>query len=717
MSPKLYRHMKEVLGSRKGIKAPKDSSAPQTDNTALAISCFVLSSPPQILDAWLGVKWIFDLLERDTWQQGTTCDACANLSLLFSTGSRPNRPSLVVSKNAVQHHETFRKLAESSRTCGLCALLLACFKGFSRQHLFSLLKKERDSVMKRVSALREALALHRDNDYSSFRLENELYEMVEECYGSGKLVSELRITIQTSKWGFRSDAFHVADDVLRVYSEPEDVTASKVQGRPVSKTGGDPRTFLLAQTWIEDCYNNHPECRWSEDDNHFIESDPLLPTRIIDIGEFDQEVPRLILSNGRRGKWAALSHRWPQDAKKILRLVAKNIKGMQRAIPREALAATFQDALRIIRVLGLRYLWNAFVTIAAAATKDCLGGILGERDWVPASRPYKLLVDNENEEALGEVFIDFCIDRNHKTDAKTKTNNVNYLAYRAWCFQESLLSHRLLTFDRLQMRNTFLPSVRGPLLDDANALQSALQSWYNVLADYTNRNLTFPSDKLVAISGIANVVGSFMRDDYFAGLWRKSLPQSLLWSPYDEEDLPNPGYTATRSAQYRAPSWSWASVDSRISSFLCRAVPSQPIFATVLDISTELSGPDPYGQVKSGCLTIRGPLKKFYCGSNLSSWPQQPRLWWTPEGLEEFRDTNDISHCVFDYEPLPDGSPLWCLQITRIYGLVLLPRLGSRSSANEFTRVGIFHLRMRDVDNTIAPDRFSDDDVTTINIV
>ena len=97
---------------------------------------------------------------------------------------------------------------------------------------------------------------------------------------------------------------------------------------------------------------------------------------------------------------------------------------MQRAIPWESLAATFQDALRIIRVLGLRYLWvdslcilqdspadwkeqssrmpdiykNAFVTIAAAATKDCLGGILGVRDWVPASRPYKLLVDNENED-------------------------------------------------------------------------------------------------------------------------------------------------------------------------------------------------------------------------------------------------------------------------------------------------------------------------------
>jgi hypothetical protein len=290
---------------------------------------------------------------------------------------------------------------------------------------------------------------------------------------------------------------------------------------------------------------------------------------------------------------------------------------MERAIPREALASTFRDALKITRALGLRYLWvdslcilqdspedwkerssrmpdiykNAFVTIAAAATEDCLGGILGQRDWVTTSRPCRLQVYNDDG-TPGEVFVDFCIDKNHKKDAKTKTNDVNYVAYRAWCLQESLLSHRLLTFDRLQMsftclryglfedreitpavarayRNDFLPPFRGPLLDVENSLQSALQSWYNVLADYTNRNLTFSSDKLVAISGIAKVVGNFLRDEYFAGLWRKSLPQGLLWSPYDEEDLPNPGYKATRSSRYRAPSWSWASLDSRISSFLC----------------------------------------------------------------------------------------------------------------------------------------------------
>jgi hypothetical protein len=537
------------------------------------------------------------------------------------------------------------------------------------------------------------------------------------------------------------------------------VTASKVQGRPVAKTGGDPRAFQLAQSWIEDCYNNHPECRWSEEDNDLVESDPLLPTRVIDIGESDKETPRLILSSGKRGKWAALSHRWPRDENKILRLLAKNINDMQRAISRKTIARTFQDALTVVRALGLRYLWidslcilqdspldwkeqssrmpeiykNAFVTIAAAATEDCLGGMLGERDWVSASRPFKLEVENEDND--GSVFIDFCIDRNYKIDARTKTNNVNYLAYRAWCFQESLLSHRLLTFDRLQMsytclrhglsegrqtatavakeyKNEFLPTFRGPLINE----DAAIRSWYKVLADYTNRSLTFSSDKLVAISGIANVVRGFLKDEYFAGLWRKSLPQSLLWSPYDEEDLPNPGYRASRPLEYRAPSWSWASVDSRISSFLCRALPSEPIYATILDISTSLSGPDPYGQVKSGRITIRGPFIKAYCGADLGMWPCQPQLGWNTDWIKNLSN-DDISHCIFDYGIKPLNMVLWCLRITRSYGLILASKLGTESAANEYERIGIFHLRLRDVDNSMVPDRFSDNDFATVTIV
>jgi hypothetical protein len=142
--------------------------------------------------------------------------------------------------------------------------------------------------------------------------------------------------------------------------------------------------------------------------------------------------------------------------------------------------------------------------------------------------------------------------------------------------------------------------------------------------------------------------------------------------------------------------------------------PTFTTFATVLDISTELSGPDSYGQVKSGRLTIRGPLKKLFCGPILDVWPQQPQLYWDNVAAE--RDIEDVSHCIFDEETPTIGSPLWCLKITRKHGLILAPQHGTPTTENEFVRIGIFHLRLRDVDNMMAPDKFLDSDISTIHI-
>jgi hypothetical protein len=175
MSPQFYRFVKEALASR---KAGPD-------------------------------KWLFELLARDTWPQGTTCDACANLSLLFTTGSRhPSRPSWMVSKNALQHHEMLTELAESSRTCGLCALLLACFKGSPRALFKDMLGRKRESVPDSDAV----------DDYNVDRY--KVRAMVEECYGSGKLIFELRVTMQSvTDIGGDRLAIHIADDTLRVYSE------------------------------------------------------------------------------------------------------------------------------------------------------------------------------------------------------------------------------------------------------------------------------------------------------------------------------------------------------------------------------------------------------------------------------------------------------------------------------------------------------------------
>jgi hypothetical protein len=478
--------------------------------------------------------------------------------------------------------------------------------------------------------------------------------------------------------------------------------------------------------------------------------DPLLPSRVIDVGVSESSEPKLFVTAAQRAKWVALSHRWGHQ--EFLTTIRSNFEEMTTGINRSALPATFQDAMTITRNLGIRYLWidslciiqdspedwlieaakmpniyrNAYVTIAAAATETSSGGIFVDRAWTPTSKPCKLPIPLIRQDDLSlsgtptstpdsftgthdTIYFDIAFD------AKVSEQETNYLRTRAWCFQESQLSHRLLTFDRLQLsytcvrhglfesrelplnlaregRNTFssqFQGIQGPFAAGDAKYRHLIISWYNLLWDYTRRELSFSNDKLVAISGIANVVGTCIQDEYYAGLWRNDMPCALLWSPYEEELLPNQPRNARLPPIYRAPSWSWASIDGQVSCFLCREKPPEPPIATIIGVNTTLVGSDKYGQVSAGNLMIRAPLKHAVCGENLDIWPQQPRLHL--DGYGE----NDISHCIFDIEQLPIGRDMWCLQITATYGLILVKK-EEEEDASVYSRVGIFHLRSRE---------------------
>jgi hypothetical protein len=287
----------------------------------------------------------------------------------------------------------------------------------------------------------------------------------------------------------------------------------------------------------------------------------------------------------------------------------------------------------------------------------------------------------------------------------------------AWCFQEARLSHRLLTFDRLQMsytclhhgllesrellegarreeKNTFLPRLRAAReKDDQTKAWELVSTWYQAVTDYTSRDSTFPQDKLVAIAGIARILGNFIEDKYSAGLWHKTLPQSLLWSPYEEETFPHPPHKSSLPSAYRAPSWSWASTEGPISNFICRQPFGRKLRTQILQISTELQGSDLYGQIKAASIKIRGPLQQVVCGKGSMRWPYQPNLLpldypslSEPSALEE---GSNIGHAIFDIEWLEKGSKLWVLQITDVYGLMLVPV--KKDSLDIFSRIGVCH--------------------------
>ncbi|KAF8163983.1 hypothetical protein BJ912DRAFT_812139, partial [Pholiota molesta] len=97
-----------------------------------------------------------------------------------------------------------------------------------------------------------------------------------------------------------------------------------------------------------------------------------------------------------------------------------------------------------------------------------------------------------------------------------------------------------------------------------NGDQELREQWRRMLLDYSQRRTFIPSDKFVALASIVEVFQSALDDRYIAGLWQRNLLHDLLWEvcpPMGPGDVLLP---RIRTANYRAPTWSWASVDGKL---------------------------------------------------------------------------------------------------------------------------------------------------------
>jgi hypothetical protein len=101
----------------------------------------------------------------------------------------------------------------------------------------------------------------------------------------------------------------------------------------------------------------------------------------------------------------------------------------------------------------------------------------------------------------------------------------------------------------------------------------AIDGWMHLAQSYLERNLTFLSDKVAAVSGLAQMVQASIPatedSTYLAGLFLRSLPRHLLWTVKERRSSAHrPVITPdapARPVPPRAPTWSWASVDNHVS--------------------------------------------------------------------------------------------------------------------------------------------------------
>lgn len=128
-------------------------------------------------------------------------------------------------------------------------------------------------------------------------------------------------------------------------------------------------------------------------------------------------------------------------------------------------------------------------------------------------------------------------------------------------------------------------------------------NWHSLIEMYTEGRQTYTSDKLLGISGLARQYASRNRlqpQDYIVGMWRNSLPHSLLWRSHEG---------GKRPPKYRAPSWTWASIDGRVVS----PAPSQASKQTcleVIEMSATMKHDDPLGLCEDGSIKVRGFMGK-----------------------------------------------------------------------------------------------------------
>ena len=155
-----------------------------------------------------------------------------------------------------------------------------------------------------------------------------------------------------------------------------------------------------------------------------------------------------------------------------------------------------------------------------------------------------------------------------------------------------------------------IDEILGHGKDHQEYYDSVAFRWKMVVLDYSRRKLTKPGDKLPAISGLAALFGQLINDKYIAGIWWGDLIRQMLWHAENNEWL------KPALVEYRAPTWSWASVDGALTFFW--ELESRIITGTPAIIDARVTGlaSGSYGAISNGHIRIRGLLGAINYSNN-----------------------------------------------------------------------------------------------------
>ncbi|PLB53432.1 HET domain protein [Aspergillus steynii IBT 23096] len=354
----------------------------------------------------------------------------------------------------------------------------------------------------------------------------------------------------------------------------------------------DERCLRQIRSWVSECAG-HTNCTKPE---------PVsLPRAIIEIPSDAKEPPKVCLSEGKTGSYVVLSY----CSDNTPPLPVSETTNFPISLDVQSLPKTVTDAIEVTRRLGYQYLWvdalcmtghnwdkelSAFISIynqaelmlSATNGEDANSGMLHDRHvlYSPGLGPDK------NRYLRQELL-------RWESDLEKSP-----LEKRGWPFIERALAPRIIHFAKHQMlwecasgiqyegskhknsiigsgqiRERYRKQIVQPYIDktlsghtekdqDTNTGGglARYETWHQCVDEFSGRELKRPTDKLPAMAPLASILDDGSMGTYLAGIWSNDIAAGLSWG--------RPFYLLTPSSTYRAPSWSWASVDGKVSSMV-----------------------------------------------------------------------------------------------------------------------------------------------------
>ncbi|KAI0107468.1 heterokaryon incompatibility protein-domain-containing protein [Nemania sp. FL0031] len=473
---------------------------------------------------------------------------------------------------------------------------------------------------------------------------------------------------------------------IDIFTTQDEDASHFIRNRPINCSPGSTKSLGLVRQWLQQCQTSHVRCREFSQD--------YMPLRVLRIssGCSSCDFHVALDTTTKAEPFAALSYCWGGD--QVYKTTKARIQSTDASLQWCKISKSLQDAIKVTAALGLQCLWvdsmciiqddeddkavqiadmariysQATVTIIASRASRAVDGFLGEinlrsQTSLAVRLPFRC---PGKDRTVGSAYL---------THIEGSKNSSEPIDARAWTLQERYLSNRVIEFGSLQTgwtcasssastitsNNTYVDGwkwdkshegynsqmlyLHADLLADLAefAIQHSSAAWIcdwlnsrweTVLSEYTPRLLSVPTDRILGISGVADMFLSHRRnegrnesEEYLAGMWKSSLPSMLCWHAVsgakDRGRLPPPPEI------YQGPSWSWAGVNCHVSFIFGRACNSD-CRTVLLDADIKLANNSAKcGSVTRAVLTLKGRMR--------------PALWNLVDGTLEVDADREVA--------------------------------------------------------------------------